>query len=78
MAETIKRITQFSGKIVFDESKPDGTPRKLLNIDKIKQIGWDANIDLETGLTNTYSDFASRYDYYVQHLDRRNPKYVNV
>ncbi|MEY4703660.1 MAG: hypothetical protein RIR96_1557 [Bacteroidota bacterium] len=78
MAETIKRITQFSGKIVFDESKPDGTPRKLLNIDKIKQIGWDANIDLETGLINTYSDFASRYDYYVQHLDRRNPKYVNV
>jgi GDP-L-fucose synthase len=78
MAEMIKKITDYSGKIIFDESKPDGTPRKLLNIDKIKQIGWNANIDLETGLTSTYADFISHYDYYVQHLDRRNPIYINV
>lgn len=78
MAEMIKKITKCNGKIFFDESKPDGTPRKLLNIDKIKKIGWDANIDLETGLTSTYADFISNYDYYVQHLDRRNPTYINV
>jgi GDP-L-fucose synthase len=78
MAEMIKKITGFNGNIEFDETKPDGTPRKLLNIDKIKQIGWSANIDLENGLMNTYADFASRYEYYVQHLDRRNPKYINV
>ena len=78
MAELIKGITKFSGDINFDESKPDGTPRKLLNIDKIKQIGWNANIDLETGLLNTYADFAANYDYYVHHLDRRNLKYINV
>lgn len=78
MAGLIKKITQFSGDIVFDDSKPDGTPRKLLNIDKIKQIGWEAQIDLENGLVNTYSDFSSRYDYYVHHLDRRNPKFINV
>jgi GDP-L-fucose synthase len=78
MAEMIKKITGFNGSIEFDESKPDGTPRKLLNIDKIKQIGWAANIDLENGLLSTYADFASRYEYYVQHLDRRNPKYINV
>jgi GDP-L-fucose synthase len=78
MAEMIKKITGFNGNIEFDETKPDGTPRKLLNIDKIKQIGWSANIDLENGLMNTYADFASRYEYYVQHLDRRNLKYINV
>ena len=78
MAEMIKKITEYNGNIEFDETKPDGTPRKLLNIDKIKQIGWAANIDLENGLMNTYADFASRYEYYVQHLDRRNPKYINV
>ncbi|MEN9964567.1 MAG: hypothetical protein RL582_1662 [Bacteroidota bacterium] len=78
MAQMIKKITAFEGSIEFDETKPDGTPRKLLNIDKIKQIGWTANIDLENGLMSTYADFASRYEYYVQHLDRRNPKYINV
>ena len=78
MAEMIKKITDYSGKIIFDESKPDGTPRKLLNIDKIKHIGWNANIDLETGLASTYTDFISHYDYYVQQVDRRNPIYINV
>jgi GDP-L-fucose synthase len=78
MAELIKRITQFSGDLVFDESKPDGTPRKLLNIDKIKQNGWSATIDLETGLLNTYADFATNYDHYVHQLDKRHINNINV
>ena len=60
----IKSITAFEGEIVFDTNKPDGTPRKLLNVDKLHSLGWKAAIDLETGIRKTYDDFVSRYDYY--------------
>lgn len=57
LAETVMRVVGFAGRIVFDASKPDGTPRKLLSVDRIKELGWRAKTSLEEGLTETYQDF---------------------
>ncbi len=54
LAETIKRIVGFEGDIKHDLSKPDGTPRKLLDVSKIKELGWVSKINLEEGITRTY------------------------
>ena len=64
MALLIKAITGFNGELVFDDSKPDGTPRKLLNVDKLTELGWQATIGLEEGIRDTYVDFADRYQFY--------------
>lgn len=64
MALLIKEITGFDGELVFDSSKPDGTPRKLLNVDKLTALGWQATIGLEEGIRDTYVDFADRYKFY--------------
>ena len=50
LALMIKRIVGFEGEVKFDASKPDGTPRKLMDVKKINQVGWKHQIDLETGL----------------------------
>lgn len=65
MAALIKEITGFKGEIVFDTSKPDGTPRKLLSVDRINKLGWQAKIDLKEGLELTYKDFCDNYDFYI-------------
>jgi GDP-L-fucose synthase len=57
IAKTIKAIVGFDGELKFDASKPDGTPRKLMDINKITRLGWKPQIDLETGLRNTYNWF---------------------
>tara|TARA_B100001057_G_C22822592_1_gene940015 strand:+ start:1226 stop:2164 length:939 start_codon:yes stop_codon:yes gene_type:complete len=57
LAKKIKEIVGFSGKIVFDRSKPDGIKRKLLNSKKINDLGWRPKIDLEEGLKKTYKDY---------------------
>lgn len=54
LAELMKNITGFSGELIFDTSKPDGNPRKLLDIDKINKMGWKSSTDLRTGLKKTY------------------------
>jgi GDP-L-fucose synthase len=54
LAEMIKNIVGFNGEIVFDPSKPDGTPRKLLDIGRIKELGWRPKTTLEEGLRATY------------------------
>jgi GDP-L-fucose synthase len=54
LAEMIKEITGYKGKIVFDSSKPDGTPRKLLDVSKLTQLGWKASIDLKAGIGSVY------------------------
>jgi nucleoside-diphosphate-sugar epimerase len=54
LAESIAQITGFSGKIVFDSTKPDGTPRKLMDVTRLKNMGWSAKIDLHEGLEDTY------------------------
>lgn len=53
LAELIKKQVGFEGRIVFDASKPDGTPRKVLNVDKLKALGWQASTTLEQGLAQT-------------------------
>jgi GDP-L-fucose synthase len=58
LAELIKKITGFEGKIVFDPSKPDGTPRKLLDVSKMNKMGWQAQISLESGIASTYAAFS--------------------
>jgi GDP-L-fucose synthase len=59
LAETVARVVGFEGKLVFDASKPDGTPRKLLDVSRLKSLGWQANISLEDGLRQTYDWFLS-------------------
>ena len=59
LAETMARVTGFDGRLVFDASKPDGAPRKLLDVSKINAMGWKARISLEDGLRSTYEWFAN-------------------
>ena len=54
LAEMMKKVTGFQGEIVMDASKPDGTPRKLTDISKLKAMGWEPKISLEEGLKQTY------------------------
>ena len=61
IANLIKKVTGYSGTLEFDESKPDGTPRKLLNVDKINKLGWKSAVDLENGIEMTYKDFVVNY-----------------
>ncbi len=65
MATLIKEVVGYEGELVFDTSKPDGTPRKLLNVDKINAVGWKAATDIREGLIKTYADFSENYDHYV-------------
>ena len=51
------RKTQFKGKLIFDTSKPDGTPRKLLDVSKINHLDWTAATTLRDGITKTYDAF---------------------
>ncbi|OYP37326.1 GDP-L-fucose synthase family protein [Rhodopirellula sp. MGV] len=57
LAELIAKVTGFTGKIVQDPSKPDGTPVKRTNTDLIQSTGWSPKIDLETGIKRTYEDY---------------------
>jgi GDP-L-fucose synthase len=54
---TIARVTGFTGKLVWDRSKPDGTPRKLMNVSRLAALGWQADISLEDGLRDAYGWF---------------------
>ncbi len=54
LAGLVKEVVGFKGELVFDAEKPEGTPRKLLNVDRINNMGWKASIDLRTGLENAY------------------------
>lgn len=57
MAETMAKVVGFAGKVVFDSSKPDGTPRKLMDVSRLKDLGWSYSIELEDGLDKTYQWF---------------------
>ena len=59
LARLIGKVVGFSGRISFDTSKPDGTPRKLLDVSKLKALGWCAQVSLEQGLEETYVDYAN-------------------
>ena len=55
----IKDVVGFEGQLIFDDTKPDGTPRKLLDTTKLQALGWKARTELKIGLEITYKDFLS-------------------
>lgn len=62
LAELIQKITGHQGEIIWDSSKPDGTPRKLMDVSKMKEAGWKAKIGLEEGIRETYTWFIENVD----------------
>ena len=65
----IKKITGFEGKIFYNKSYPDGTPRRVLDITKIKKLGWKPNINIGSGL-------KIYYDWYLDQLRKKNKKNI--
>ncbi|MEX0729478.1 MAG: GDP-L-fucose synthase [Aquisalimonadaceae bacterium] len=63
LAETVADVVGYEGRLVFDTSKPDGTPRKLLDVSRLRRLGWKASISLELGLRDAYQ-------WYVNNLSR--------
>jgi GDP-L-fucose synthase len=57
LAQTVAKVTGFTGRLTFDTTKPDGTPRKLLDVTKLKSLGWSPSIPLEQGLADAYTWF---------------------
>lgn len=64
LAETVARVTGFHGQLVFDASKPDGTPRKLMDVSRLEKLGWKARISLEEGLRDAYGWFLENQNQY--------------
>ena len=62
LAQTIQTVVGFDGDLVFDTSKPDGTPRKLLDVSRLQELGWQAKTDLKTGIEKTYAWFLDPLD----------------
>ena len=62
LVETVAKVVGYQGQIVFDSTKPDGTPRKLMDVSRLKSLGWQARISLEEGLTKTYEWFLAHQD----------------
>lgn len=62
MAETMAKVVGFNGQVVFDSTKPDGTPRKLMDVSRLAALGWRYQVNLEQGLTKTYQWFLANQD----------------
>lgn len=58
LVETVAKVTGYKGKITFDATKPDGAPRKLMNVERLKSLGWQHSVDLEEGLKLSYQWFC--------------------
>ncbi|KHT28380.1 GDP-L-fucose synthase [Pectobacterium carotovorum] len=59
MANTMAKVVGYQGQVVFDSSKPDGTPRKLMDVSRLKKLGWQYKVELEEGLSKTYHWFLA-------------------
>ncbi len=66
LAELIKEITEFQGEILWDTEKPDGTPRKLLDISKISSLGWKPKINLRDGIKETYEWYVKNVNFSIK------------
>ena len=66
LAQTIARVVGYTGRIEFDTSKPDGTPRKLLDVSRLEKLGWHAEAELEDGIRSTYA-------WYLEHGAAQRP-----
>jgi GDP-L-fucose synthase len=62
LAETIQKAVGHQGKIIWDASKPDGTPRKLMDVSKMKDIGWEYSTELKEGIEKTYAWFLENIE----------------
>ena len=62
LAETIAKVTGFKGQLQFDSTKPDGAPRKLMDVSRLKRLGWSASVSLEEGLKSSYQWFLNNQD----------------
>ena len=62
LAETIQKVIGHQGNIIWDSNKPDGTPRKLMDVSKMAAIGWEYSTELEDGIKNTYKWFLNNID----------------
>jgi len=62
LVETVAKVVGFQGKISFDISKPDGSPRKLMNVDRLKSLGWGYSVSLKDGLSSAYQWFLVNQD----------------
>src|SRR5258708_5237592 len=61
LVEIVKRIVGYDGEVLWDASKPDGTPRKMLDCSRHFALGWKPQVDLETGIRLAYDDFQRRF-----------------
>jgi GDP-L-fucose synthase len=61
LAELVAKVVGYSGTITTDPTKPDGTPRKLMDITRISQLGWKASVALEEGIAMTYRWYCQQY-----------------
>ena len=61
LARMVAQTVGFEGQILWDDSKPDGTPRKWLDVSRLAELGWTSNISLEEGLRRTYNDFLTAH-----------------
>jgi len=68
LAEKIRDVVHPTAKLTFDTTKPDGTPRKVLNVDKLTANGWRASIDLDSGIKSTYEWFLQQISGGETHL----------
>ena len=66
LAETIQKTVGHTGDIIWDSSKPDGTPRKLMDVSKMESVGWKAKISLEEGIERTYNWFLDHQETFKQ------------
>ena len=61
LALLVKKVTGFDGELTFDSTKPDGTPRKLMDVSKLHQLGWKHQVELEEGIKLAYQDFLKKH-----------------
>ena len=64
LVETVAKVIGYSGRVIFDSSKPDGAPRKLLDVSLLNSLGWSSKVELEDGLKSTYQWYLSNIDSY--------------
>lgn len=67
LAETVAKVTGYTGKLSFDATKPDGTPRKLMDVSRLERLGWKSSISLEDGLKNAYQ-------WYLENIEQARSK----